>query len=305
MSEEYMVQLLDVLNENDYAVVVVSKSGTTTEPAIAFRIIRNHLEIKYGKEDARRRIFAVTDRSRGALKTMAVEEGYKSYVIPDDVGGRYSVLTPVGLLPIAAAGFGIRSLMEGAAGMRSLLVSERSLHRNPALLYAAVRNALFSKGYFIEVLANYDPSLQYFTEWWKQLYGESEGKEGRGIFPAGVGFTTDLHSMGQYIQDGKRMLFETVITAGSDNVRLEVPGAAADLDGLNFLKGRRISEINRMAQLGTMLAHVDGGVPNIQLRIPEISEHTLGEMIFFFEFACAISGYVLGVNPFDQPGVEA
>jgi glucose-6-phosphate isomerase len=305
IDEDYMADLLQVLDTKDYALTVISKSGTTTEPAIAFRILKNHLEAKYGKAEAKSRIVAITDKAKGALKKLADDEGYQAYVVPDDVGGRYSVLTPVGLLPIAVAGFDIRRLVEGARAMEALNRSSADPDKNPATLYAAARNALNRKGMEIEILVNYMPRLFYFTEWWKQLYGESEGKDGKGIFPAGVGFTTDLHSMGQYIQDGRRILFETVLSVEKPDKTIAIPADDNDLDGLNYIAGKRIHEVNRMAELGTMLAHVDGGVPNIGISIPAVDEYTLGELIYFFEMGCALSGYTLGVNPFDQPGVEA
>ena len=305
IDEDYMADLLEVLDKKDYALTVISKSGTTTEPAIAFRILKNHLEAKYGKEESRSRIVAITDKARGALKKLADDEGYQTYVVPDDVGGRYSVLTPVGLLPIAVAGFDIRKLVEGERAMEALNKSTADPDKTPAILYAATRNALNKKGMEVEILVNYMPRLFYFTEWWKQLYGESEGKDGKGIFPAGVGFTTDLHSMGQYIQDGRRILFETVLSVEKPDKTIAIPADDNDLDGLNYIAGKRIHEVNRMAELGTMLAHVDGGVPNIGISIPAVDEFTLGELIYFFEMGCALSGYTLGVNPFDQPGVEA
>ena len=305
LSENYHAQLLELLDKNEYAVAVISKSGTTTEPAIAFRLIRKHIEGKYGKAEARKRIFAITDASRGALKNLADAEGYATYVIPDDVGGRYSVLTPVGLLPIAVAGFDLRALVDGAIRMREVALKTAEFDQNPCALYAAARNLLLRSGKFVEILVAFEPNLLYMIEWWKQLYGESEGKEQKGIFPAGVTFTSDLHSMGQYIQEGMRTIFETVISVGEPSTRLVVPNDPGDLDGLNFLSGMRLSEVNRQAELGTMLAHVDGGVPNIRLTIPAINEFYLGQLIYFFEFACALSGYALGVNPFDQPGVEA
>ncbi|RKY53438.1 MAG: glucose-6-phosphate isomerase, partial [Candidatus Neomarinimicrobiota bacterium] len=303
--EDYLSDLLEVLEEKDYALTVISKSGTTTEPALAFRILKSHLENKYGKGEARERIIAITDESKGALKQLAREEGYTTYIVPDDVGGRYSVLTPVGLLPIAIAGFDIRALLAGARKMQKINNASSSLSDNPMALYAAARNALLKSGKVVEILVNYQPKLFYFTEWWKQLFGESEGKEGKGIFPAGVGFTTDLHSMGQYIQDGYRMIFETVLAVGQAKKKLEVPSDDANLDGLNYLAGRRIHDVNKMAELGTALAHIDGGVPNIGIIIPEVNEESIGELIYFFEMSCALSGYTLGVNPFDQPGVEA
>ena len=305
LSEDYHSHLMALLDKKEYAVAVISKSGTTTEPAVAFRLIRQHIEAKYGKEGAKQRIFAITDATRGALKKLADAEGYSSYVIPDDVGGRYSVLTPVGLLPIAVAGFDIRALVDGAKKMREIALQSGNCEENPCALYAAVRNILFRNGKFIEIMVAYEPGMLYFIEWWKQLYGESEGKENKGIFPAGVTFTSDLHSMGQYIQDGMRMLFETVISIEKPAQTLIVPDDPENLDGLNFLSGKRFSEVNRMAELGTMLAHVDGGVPNIRITLPALNEHYLGQLIYFFEFACALSGYALGVNPFDQPGVEA
>jgi len=305
ISEDYMSDLLEVLDMKSYSLAVISKSGTTTEPALAFRILKNHLEQKYGQEDARQRIVAITDKERGALKQLADEKGYRTFVVPDDVGGRYSVLTPVGLLPIAVAGFDIRKLVAGARAMRSWVFKKTDIGENPVSAYAAVRNALYGKGFTTEIMVSYEPRLYYLTEWWKQLYGESEGKDHKGIFPAGVGFTTDLHSMGQYIQDGLRNLFETVLSIEKPGSRQLVPGEQADLDGLNYLAGKPIHEINHKAEIGTTLAHVDGGVPNLKVSLPEINETTLGELVFFYEMACAISGYILGVNPFDQPGVEA
>jgi glucose-6-phosphate isomerase len=305
LSEDYMAELLEILDKKHYSLAVISKSGTTTEPAIAFRILKNHLEKKYGPEGARKRIIAITDRQKGALKGLAGREGYPTYVVPDDVGGRYSVLTPVGLLPIAMAGFDIREIVKGAADMEAFCRSSKTIADNPVMAYVAARNALYRSGKTVEILVNYLPNLFYLTEWWKQLYGESEGKEGKGIFPAGVSFTTDLHSMGQYIQDGMRILFETVISVGKSKYELSVPLADDDADGLNYLAGKRIGYVNHMAELGTLQAHVDGGVPNIRIQVPEINEYTLGQLIYFFELACGLSGYVLGVNPFDQPGVEA
>jgi glucose-6-phosphate isomerase len=301
----YMDELLRLLENRDYSVIVISKSGTTTEPAIAFRLLRAQLERKYGRKGAAGRIFAITDASKGALNKLATAEGYVTYEIPDDVGGRYSVLTPVGLLPIAAAGFDIRDLLEGARAMEAFLKLETGLVSNPAAQYAVARNILYRKGKTTEVMAAYNPSLYYLTEWWKQLFGESEGKENKGIFPAGVGFTTDLHSMGQYLQEGLRNIFETVIRVEKSRTDVLIPGDMEDLDGLNFLAGRGMDHVNRMAVEGTMLAHVDGGVPNLEITIPEVSAYTLGELIYFFEISCALSGYILGVNPFDQPGVEA
>jgi len=305
ISEDYISELLAAVKERSIAAVVISKSGTTTEPAIAFRIIKSEIEARYGKREAARRIVAVTDAARGALRKLATDEGYKTFVIPDDVGGRFSVLTPVGLLPLAVAGIRIDELVAGAQEMEQATAEGVAFGENPAAQYAAARCALYRKGFKIEILAGFEPKLQYFAEWWKQLYGESEGKEGKGIFPASVSFTADLHSMGQYIQEGERTLFETVISVAQPKHTFRIEADGENLDGLNFLAGKRISEVNRMAELGTMLAHVDGGVPNIRIEIPEISERSLGALIYFFEKACGISGYILGVNPFDQPGVEA
>jgi glucose-6-phosphate isomerase len=305
IGEDYTAELLDFLHDKDYSVIVISKSGTTTEPAIAFRLLRKDLEEKYGEDKASERIYAITDASKGALKTLAGNKSYTSYIIPDDVGGRYSVLTPVGLLPIAAAGFDIREFINGAKNMQEYLKSETDIFKNPALLYAIVRNILYRKGKTIEIMANYSPNMMYFTEWWKQLFGESEGKDQKGIFPAGVNFTTDLHSMGQYIQDGMRNLFETVVRVEKPKRRLEIPHDKDNLDGLNFLAGKRLSFVNKMAETGTILAHVDGEVPNLEIILPKINENILGELVYFFEMGCALSGYILDVNPFDQPGVEA
>lgn len=305
ISEDYTSELLKLLDNHDYSLTVISKSGTTTEPAIAFRLLKNHLERKYGKLDARDRIIAITDKERGALKQLADDEGYQTFVVPDNVGGRYSVLTPVGLLPIAVAGYNIRQLVEGAKKMKNHVEASSYISENPVSAYAATRNALYKAGKNIEITVNYEPKLYYFTEWWKQLYGESEGKENKGIFPAGVGNTTDLHSMGQYIQEGLRTVFETVISVEKPSHVLKVPEDAKDLDGLNYISGKRLHEVNLMAETGTTLAHVDGDVPNLRITIPEISENTLGQLVYFYEVACAISGYILDVNPFDQPGVEA
>lgn len=305
ISEDYHAELLEVLNKFEYSIIVISKSGTTTEPAIAFRILKAHIEEKYGKTEAKSRIAAVTDSSKGALKKLADSEGYKTFVIPDNVGGRYSVLTPVGLLPIAAAGFNITNLVNGAKSMMSVCADKRSIDENPASLYAAARNALYTNGKVIEILASFTPNLNYIIEWWKQLYGESEGKDGKGIFPAGVNFTADLHSMGQWMQEGTRNIFETVIRVEKPKYDLAVPNDKDNLDELNFIQGKRLGEVNKMAELGTMLAHVSGGVPNITITLDKINETSLGELIYFFEKACGISGYLLGVNPFDQPGVEA
>lgn len=305
LSSDYMADLFDLLKNKEYSVIIISKSGTTTEPAIAFRLLKAHLENKYGKTEACSRIVAITDRERGALKNLADQEGYEQFIVPDDVGGRYSVLTPVGLLPIAVAGFDIEKLMEGARVMQKHLAEQTSFKDSVAFQYACARNACYTKGFLTEILVNYEPRLFYLTEWWKQLYGESEGKEGKGIFPAGVSFTSDLHSMGQYIQEGERRLFETVISVEHPTRVVKVPANPDDADGLNFIAGKALSEINHMAEIGTFLAHNDGGVPVIRIQIPEINEYSLGQLLYFFEFSCAISGYMLGVNPFDQPGVEA
>lgn len=304
ISATYMNQLLQVVKGKDIAVNVISKSGTTTEPAIAFRIFKDLLEKQYGKEEAKKRIFATTDKARGALKTLADAEGYETFVIPDDVGGRFSVLTPVGLLPIAAAGVDIDEMMKGAADAREEY-SNPSLKENTCYQYAAVRNALYNKGKSIEILVNYEPSLHYLNEWWKQLYGESEGKDNKGIFPAAVDFSTDLHSMGQYIQEGRRDLFETVINVEKAEESVIIEETADDLDGLNFLAGKDMNFVNQKAFQGTLLAHNDGGVPNMVLNVPELTPYYFGQMVYFFEKACGISGYLLGVNPFNQPGVEA
>lgn len=305
LSEDYYHQLLQILDKKDYAVAVISKSGTTTEPAVAFRIIKGHLEKKYGKEEAADRIIAITDARRGALHDISKQEGYKTYVIPDNVGGRFSVLTPVGLLPIAMSGYDIDRLLQGANDMRSICMNNDGLEDNPALMYAAVRNILYRKGRKVEILENFVPQLKYFSEWWKQLYGESEGKDGKGILPHSLSFTTDLHSMGQYVQDGERIMFETVISVASPSHRVAIPDDEQNLDGINYLLGKSLTEINRNAELGTVMAHRDGGVPVLRIEIPKVDEYVLGQMIYFFEFACGVSGYVLKVNPFDQPGVEA
>ncbi len=305
ISEDYLYELFDLLETHSYGIVVISKSGTTTEPAVAFRLLKDHLEGKVGKEKAKDLIVAVTDEKRGALRTLATQEGYRTFVIPDDVGGRYSVLTPVGLLPIAIAGFSIRQLVQGAADMQKATAPAVPFEENPAAIYASARHELYKAGKTTEILAGYHPKLLYVSEWWKQLYGESEGKENKGIFPAGVTLTADLHSMGQYIQEGLRNLFETVISVERTAHKIRIPDDPANLDTLNFLSGKRIDEVNKMAELGTMLAHVDGGVPNIRIEIPAINEYNLGKLFYFFEIACGISGYLLGVNPFDQPGVEA
>ena len=305
ISEDYTYELLDAVKDRELAVVVISKSGTTTEPAIAFRILKAELERRYGKAEAAERIVAVTDKARGALKTLATQEGYSTFVIPDDVGGRFSVLTPVGLLPLAAAGIDIEALVRGAQDMQKATDENVPYEQNIAAQYAAVRNALYAEGKKIEILASYEPKLQYIAEWWKQLYGESEGKEGKGIFPASVTLTADLHSMGQYIQEGERMLMETVISVAKPDHSITIESDEENLDGLNFLAGKRISEVNRMAELGVQLAHTDGGVPNIRIELPAIDAYHIGALLYFFERACGISGYILGVNPFNQPGVEA
>ncbi len=305
LSEDYYSQLINILNNYDYALTVISKSGTTTEPAVAFRILKNHIEKKYGKEEAKTRIIAITDQRKGALHDIAVKEGYKMYVIPDNVGGRYSVLTPVGLLPIAVAGYDIEQLVKGACTMKEICTQYSSAVDNPALLYAAVRNILYRKGKKVEMMVTYEPSLKYIAEWWKQLYGESEGKEGKGILPHSVTFTTDLHSMGQYIQEGERTMFETVLDVKHSNTNVNIPYDEEDTDGLNYLQQRTLTEINHAAMEGTTLAHVSGGVPVMKIEIPKIDETILGELIYMMEYACGVSGYILNVNPFDQPGVEA
>lgn len=305
ISEDYHAELLQALENFDYSIIVISKSGTTTEPAIAFRLLKTHIEGEYGKQEAKNRIVAVTDKAKGALKKLADAEGYQTFVIPDDVGGRFSVLTPVGLLPIAAAGYDIDKLLNGAKAMQQLTREKKNMDENPADLYAAARNALYNKGKSIEILASFTPNLNYIIEWWKQLYGESEGKEGKGIFPAGVNFTADLHSMGQWIQEGTRSIFETVISIKESKFTLTVPRDSDNLDEMNYIAGKRLGEVNIMAELGTMLAHVSGGVPNLSITLNRLDEENLGELIYFFEKACAVSGYLLGVNPFDQPGVEA
>lgn len=304
ISSTYLADLLDAIEGIDISVNVISKSGTTTEPAIAFRVFKDYMEKKYGVEGAKERIFATTDKSRGALKSLADEMGYESFVIPDDVGGRFSVLTAVGLLPIAVAGINIDEMMQGAADAREAYATD-DFKNNDCYKYAAMRNVLYNKGKEIEILVNYEPGLHYFNEWWKQLFGESEGKDQKGIFPAAVDFSTDLHSMGQYIQEGRRTIFETVLNVEKAKREVVIEKAEGDLDGLNFLAGKTIDFVNKQAFNGTLLAHNDGGVPNIVLNIPELSAYYFGQMVYFFEKACAISGYLLGVNPFDQPGVEA
>ncbi len=303
IGEDYLYELQDLLKDKKFGIIVISKSGTTTEPAIAFRLLKEQLEAQMGKEEASKRIVAITDARKGALRQLATEEGYKTFVIADNVGGRFSVLTPVGLLPIAVAGFDIRKLLEGARRMQAATAEATDL--NPSLLYATTRNALYRAGKKTEILVNYNPKLHFFGEWWKQLYGESEGKDNKGIFPAAVDFTTDLHSMGQWIQEGERTIFETVVSVEAPAHKTVIPTDAANLDGLNYLAGKRVDEVNKMAELGTRIAHVDGGVPNIRVTIPALEEEWLGELIYFFEKACGISGYLLDVNPFNQPGVEA
>ena len=305
ISEDYTHELLDAVKDYSVAAIVISKSGTTTEPAIAFRLIKAYLEERYGKEEAAERIVAITDAARGALKTLSTNEGYPTFVIPDNVGGRFSVLTPVGLLPLAVAGIDIKALVAGAQAMEAATGTEVAIEDNLAAQYAIVRNELYKAGKKVEILGSYEPKLQYVAEWWKQLYGESEGKDGLGIFPASVTLTADLHSMGQYIQEGERTLFETIISVENAKHTVTVEAEEANLDGLNFLAGKRISEINKMAELGVRLAHIDGGVPQLCIEIPAIDETSIGALIYFFEKACGISGYILGVNPFNQPGVEA
>jgi glucose-6-phosphate isomerase len=305
IGEDYLNELIETLDHLKYALVVISKSGTTTEPAIAFRILKTHLEKKVGKAAAKDLIVAITDARKGALRITATREGYKTYIIPDDIGGRYSVLTPVGLVPLAIAGFDIRSLVKGAIDMEKISSSTTPFEENPSCLYAAARTMLYRSGKKIEILANFENKLHFLAEWWKQLYGESEGKEGKGIFPASVDFSADLHSMGQYIQEGERLLIETVISVAETKSSLLIPKDKEDLDGLNYIAGKRVDEVNKMAELGTMLAHVDGGVPNIRIELPKLNEYYVGQLMYFFEKACGISGYLLEVNPFDQPGVEA
>ena len=305
ISEDYLCELADYLNDKKFGVINISKSGTTTETALAFRLLKKQCEDQRGKETAQKCIVAITDAKKGAAKLTADKEGYKTYVIPDNVGGRFSVLTPVGLLPIAVAGFDIEQLIAGATKMEEACGLNIPFSENPAAIYAATRNELYKSGKKIEILVNFHPKLHYVMEWWKQLYGESEGKENKGIFPAAVDFSTDLHSMGQWIQEGERSIYETVISIETPNRKLVVPSDEANLDGLNFLAGKRVDEVNKMAQLGTQIAHVDGGVPNIHISMPQLNEYYIGQLFYFFEKACGISGYVLGVNPFNQPGVEA
>ena len=304
ISSTYIKHLIDVVGDRDFSINMISKSGTTTEPAIAFRVFKEILEKKYGKEEAAKRIYATTDKAKGALKNLATEEGYETFVVPDDVGGRFSVLTAVGLLPIAVSGADIQKLMDGAAEGRKLAL-EQDFAENDALQYAAVRNILLRKGKAVEILCNYEPSLHYVSEWWKQLFGESEGKDQKGIFPASVDLTTDLHSMGQFIQDGSRIMFETVMNVETPKHNITIQEEPVDLDGLNYLAGKDMDFVNKSAMNGTILAHTDGQVPNFMVKIPEQNEFYLGELFYFFEFACGVSGYLLGVNPFNQPGVES
>ena len=304
LSEDYLAELMDLAATRNTACVVISKSGTTTEPAVAFRIVKEYIEKTYGKAEAATRIVAITDAARGALKTLATQEGYKTFVVPDNVGGRYSVLTPVGILPIVLAGFDMRAMLRGAAAQReALLVKSED---NPAVQYAAMRNLLYAGlGKKVEVLVTFNPKLQYLGEWWKQLYGESEGKECKGIFPASVVCTTDLHSMGQFIQEGDRVMFETTVTVKNASREMVIGFDSQNLDQLNYLAGQRVEHCNKMAQLGTQLAHVDGGVPQMEVSVEKLDEESLGALFYFFEFACGVSAYTLGVNPFNQPGVEA
>ncbi|WP_455498207.1 glucose-6-phosphate isomerase [Coprobacter sp.] len=305
IGEDYLYELQRILQNRQFGLINISKSGTTTEPALAFRLLKKQLEDQVGKNEAKHRIVAITDATKGALRKLADNEGYKTFVIPNNVGGRFSVLTPVGLLPIAVAGYDIRQLVGGAIAMENLCNENVPFTENPAAIYAATRNVLYKSGKKIEILVNFNPKLHFFAEWWKQLYGESEGKDHLGIFPASVDFTTDLHSMGQWIQDGERTIFETVLSVKEMKHKVVIPADEENLDGLNFLAGKRVDEVNKMAELGTQIAHVDGGVPNLKIEIPAITEYYLGQLIYFFEKACGISGYILGVNPFDQPGVEA
>ena len=305
ISEDYLFELTEYLKNKKFGVINISKSGTTTETALTFRLLKKQCEAQRGKDEAKKVIVAITDAKKGAARTCADKEGYKSFIIPDNVGGRFSVLTPVGLLPIACAGFSIKELVAGAQEMEKACAPSVPFAENPAAQYAAVRNGLYQNGKKIEIMVNFQPKLHYFSEWWKQLYGESEGKDLKGIFPASVDFTTDLHSMGQWIQEGERTIFETVISVEEPEKKLLFPSDEENLDGLNFLAGKRVDEVNKMAELGTQLAHVDGGVPNMRISMPRLSERYIGQLIYFFEIACGISGNVLGVNPFNQPGVEA
>jgi len=305
IGEDYLYELQELLKTKKFGIISISKSGTTTEPALAFRLLKTQLEEQQGKESAKQLIVAITDKSRGALRTLATQEGYKTFVIEDSIGGRFSVLTPVGLLPIAVAGFDIRQLVAGAASMETATGLDIPFEENISAQYAAVRNELYRNGKKTEILVNFHPKLHFVGEWWKQLYGESEGKDNKGIFPAAVDFTTDLHSMGQWIQEGERTIFETVISINESNYTKIFPTSEDNLDGLNFLAGKRVDEVNKMAELGTMIAHIDGGVPNLKVELPKLNEFYLGQLLYFFEKACGISGYLLGVNAFDQPGVEA
>ena len=304
IGEDYLYELQQLLKNRKFGIISISKSGTTTEPALAFRLLKTQLEEQQGVASAKELIVCITDKARGALRTLATQEGYKTFVIEDNIGGRFSVLSPVGLLPIACAGFSVRDFVAGAVRMQDVCGQATPFTENPAAQYAAVRNELYRNGKKIEILVNYHPKLHYVSEWWKQLYGESEGKEHKGIFPAAVDFTTDLHSMGQWIQDGERTIFETVVSVKESNHEVRIPANDANLDGLNFLAGKRVDEVNKMAELGTMLAHLDGGVPQLKIELPKLNEYYLGQLLYFFEKGCGISGYVLGVNPFDQPGVE-
>jgi glucose-6-phosphate isomerase len=303
--EDYMADLLEILDSREYSIIVISKSGTTTEPALSFRILKDHLEKKVGKKVAADRIIAITDGVKGALRSLAETNGYETFIIPDNIGGRYSVLTPVGLLPIAVNGFDIKMLVSGAKAIEEVTRNNKNASTNPSLLYAAARNLLLQGGRCVELLVGFTPRLHYMSEWWKQLFGESEGKEGKGIYPASVDFTTDLHSMGQYIQEGQRILFETMISVKKTKKKVIIPLEKDDSDQLNYLAGKRLSEVNLNAEAGTVLAHTDGNVPVIIINVPELNEFYIGQLIYFFELACAVSGYILDVNPFDQPGVEA
>ena len=305
IGEDYLSELIAFLRDKRFGIINISKSGTTTEPAIAFRLLKALLEEQVGRDEARERIVAITDKSRGALRTLADKEGYKTFIIPDDIGGRFSVLTPVGLLPIAVAGFDIRELVRGAREMKALVSPEVPFDQNPAALYAAARNSLYQAGKKIEILGNFHPRLHYIGEWWKQLYGESEGKDGKGIFNASVNFSADLHSMGQWIQEGERNIFETIISIEHPDHELRIQSDTENLDGLNYLAGKRVDEVNKMAELGVRVAHIDGGVPNIRITLPQLSAYYIGQLFYFFEKAVGISGYMLEVNPFNQPGVEA
>lgn len=303
LSEDYLNELIQVLKVNEWALTVISKSGTTTEPAVAFRILKHELEQKYGKQEASERIIAITDQEKGGLKELSTKEKYKTYVVPDNVGGRYSVLTPVGLFPLAVAGINIRELVKGAREIKQEILEAKS--NNLCVEYVTLRNIFYRQGKKIEILINYDPRLFYLAEWWKQLYGESEGKENKGLFPASASFTSDLHSMGQYIQEGERILFESVLSIQEPNSCLEIPHDPENLDGMNFVSGKRLSFVNQKAEEGTCMAHEDGGVPSIRILIPKLNAYYLGQLIYFYEFSCGVSGYLLDVNPFDQPGVEA